>query len=69
MHIAIKKNKPNMKTYFLRKIRNRKLIICNGKQIIMFHLFPSRFTEMHIATKRNEKNTNNKKLNVALIKK
>ena len=35
----------------------------------MFHLFPSRFTEMHIATKRNEKNTNNKKLNVALIKK
>ena len=60
MYIAIKTKKTNMKKYFLRKTRNVKIIICNGKLIIIYLLLPSKLTEMHIAIKTNDKNTENK---------
>ena len=60
MYIAIKTKKTNMKKYFLRKTRNVKLIICNGKLIIIYLLLPSKLTEMHTAIKTNDKNTENK---------
>ena len=34
-YVAIKKNKTNMGIYLFRKARNGKLIICDGKLIIM----------------------------------
>ena len=33
------------------------LILCNGKLIKYIYLFPSKLTEIHIATKMNETNT------------
>ena len=65
MYIAIKTKKTNTKKHFLRKTRIGKLIICNGKLIIIYLLLPHKLIQMHIAIKTNEKNTENKSVKKA----
>ena len=49
-----------MKIQFFIKTINGKLIIYSEKLIIMYQLFPSELTKIHIATKANETNTEKK---------